>query len=69
MALTRPMSARIRIASNTDPMGRADAALVLDSRNPNRFAGQGDMETITKKINGGTNGSDDRVARSALVVA
>lgn len=62
------MSSPIRIASNTDPMGRAGAAHVLDNRNLDRFADQGDIETITKKINGGMNGSDDPVASFALAL-
>ncbi|CDM61347.1 MULTISPECIES: hypothetical protein [Rhizobium] len=37
-----------------------------ESYNLNRYAGQGDIETITKKINGGKNGFDDRVERFAL---
>jgi putative chitinase len=42
-----------------------------DSRNLNRYADQGDIETITKRINGGMNGFDDRVehyARFSLVL-
>ncbi|MDP9809342.1 putative chitinase [Rhizobium tibeticum] len=56
---------------NTDPWEGLVPLWYWDSRKLNRYADQGDIETITKKINGGMNGFDDRVshfARLSLVV-
>lgn len=56
---------------NTDPWEGLVPLWYWDSRKLNRFADQGDIETITKRWNGGLNGFDDRVdhfARLALVV-
>ncbi|MHC2573959.1 glycoside hydrolase family 19 protein [Rhizobium leguminosarum] len=48
---------------NTDPWEGLSALFYWDTRNLNRLADQGDIETITKKINGGVNGFADRVDR------
>jgi putative chitinase len=56
---------------NTDPWEGLSALFYWDTHNLNRLADQGDIETITKKINGGMNGFADRVehlARLSLVV-
>lgn len=56
---------------NTDPWEGLSALFYWDTRNLNRWADQGDIETITKKINGGVNGFADRVdhlVRLSLVV-
>jgi len=56
---------------NADPWEGLVPLWYWDSRKLNRFADQGDIETITKKINGGMNGFDDRVlhvARLTLVM-
>lgn len=56
---------------NTDPWEGLVPLWYWQSRNLNRYADQGDIETITKKTNGGMNGFDDRVdhyARLSLVV-
>ncbi|SEH51303.1 putative chitinase [Rhizobium tibeticum] len=56
---------------NTDPWEGLVPLWYWDSRNLNRLADQGDIEMITKKINGGMNGFDDRVlhlARLTLVM-
>jgi hypothetical protein len=42
-------------------MGRPCAALVLVDRNLNAYADRNDIETITKKINGGKNGLVNRI--------
>jgi putative chitinase len=58
-------------AVNTDPWEGLVPVWYWHSRNLNRYADQGDVETITKKINGGMNGFDDRVrhlVRLSLVV-
>jgi putative chitinase len=56
---------------NADPWEGLSALFYWDTRNLNRLADQGDIETITKKINGGMNGFADRVdhlVRLSLVV-
>jgi putative chitinase len=56
---------------NTDPWEGLAPLWYWDTRHLNRLADQGDIETITKKINGGINGLADRIghyARLALVV-
>lgn len=56
---------------NTDPWEGLTAIWYWSTRNLNRYADTGDIETITKKINGGMNGFDDRVdyyVRIALVM-
>ncbi len=56
---------------NTNPWEGLSAIWYWETHNLNRWADQGDTETITKKVNGGLNGYPDRVdrfARLALVV-
>lgn len=56
---------------NTDPWEGLSAIWYWDSRGLNRYADQGDVETITVKINGGKNGLADRLnwyGRTALVM-
>lgn len=56
---------------NSDPWEGLVPLWYWDNHNLNHFADQGDIETITKRINGGMNGFDDRAAhfaRLALVV-
>lgn len=56
---------------NTDPFEGLVALYFWSTRNLNRWADQNDIETITKKINGGKNGLADRLecfGRLALVV-
>lgn len=58
-------------AVNRDPWEGLVPIFYWNERDLNRWADQGDVETITKKINGGKNGFADRVdrfARLALVV-
>nr|WP_234842216.1 peptidoglycan-binding protein [Sinorhizobium meliloti] len=67
-ASTAPTSARIRTRS-TPIFGKAWC--LWDTRDLNRWADEGDAETITKKINGGKNGLADRfdrLARTPLVL-
>lgn len=57
---------------NTDPWEGLVVLWYWDAGNPtgkslNRFADIGDVEMITRKINGGLNGFDDRVARLVRV--
>lgn len=56
---------------NTDPWEGLGPLWYWDTRNLNRYADQGDVEMITRRINGGLNGYDDRLdllARASLVV-
>ncbi|EHK73447.1 chitinase-like protein [Sinorhizobium meliloti CCNWSX0020] len=53
-------------AVNADP-GKA-WCLYWDTRDLNRWADEGDAETITKKINGGKNGLADRFDRLARIL-
>ncbi len=56
---------------NTDPWEGLSAIWYWDTRNLNKWADIGDLETITKKINGGKNGLADRIdhyGRAALVL-
>jgi putative chitinase len=56
---------------NSDPWEGLVAIWYWSSRNLNRWADQNDIETITKKINGGKNGLADRIdcfGRLALVM-
>ncbi len=56
---------------NTDPWEGLSALCYWDTRNLNKWADVGDLETITKKINGGKNGLADRMeyyGRIALVL-
>jgi putative chitinase len=56
---------------NTDPWEGLAPMWYWDTHNLNRLADQGDIETITKKINGGINGLADRIdhyVRLSLVV-
>jgi putative chitinase len=56
---------------NTDPWEGLVPLWYWSSRNLNRWADQGDIETITKKVNGGINGLADRIdhyVRLALAV-
>ncbi|OMQ44970.1 chitinase [Ensifer sp. 1H6] len=58
-------------AVNRDPWEGLVPIFYWQMRDLNRWADQGDVETITKKINGGKNGFADRIdrfARLALVV-
>jgi putative chitinase len=58
-------------AVNTDPWEGLGPIWYWDTRGLNRYADQGDIEMITKKINGGLNGYQDRLdwyARVALVL-
>ncbi|MCB5201870.1 glycoside hydrolase family 19 protein [Neorhizobium sp. T786] len=48
---------------NTDPWEGLGPVWYWDTRNLNKWADQGDIETVTKRINGGLNGYDDRVNR------
>lgn len=48
---------------NTDPWEGLSALWYWSTRNLNKWADQGDVETITVKINGGKNGFPDRVDR------
>jgi putative chitinase len=55
---------------NTDPWEGLVPIWYWTSRNLNRYADQNDLETITKRINGGKNGLADRIdyySRTALV--
>lgn len=52
---------------NTDPWEGLVPIWYWTTRNLNKWADQGDIETITKKINGGKNGFDDRCKRYARV--
>ncbi len=55
----------------TDPWEGLGPIWYWDTRGLNRYADQGDIEMITRKVNGGTNGLDDRIkwyARYALVM-
>lgn len=57
---------------NTDPWEGLGPIWYWDTRNLNRAADQGDVETITKRINGGLNGFSDRVdllVRASLIMA
>lgn len=47
---------------NADPWEGLSALWYWDTRKLNRYADQGDIEMVTRKINGGTNGLDDRIA-------
>lgn len=52
-------------AVNTDPWEGLGPIWYWDTRNLNRYADAGDFETVTRRINGGTNGLADRQARYA----
>lgn len=56
---------------NTDPWEGLGPLWYWDTRNLNKFADQGDVEMVTKRINGGLNGFEDRIellARASLVL-
>lgn len=56
---------------NTDPWEGLAVFWYWSTRNLNRYADQGDIEMITRRINGGLNGYADRLAlytRTALVL-
>lgn len=58
-------------AMNTDPWEGLGPIWYWDTRKLNRYADAGDIEMITKRINGGLNGYDDRIrwyVRTALVM-
>ncbi len=58
-------------AVNTDPWEGLVPIWYWETRDLNRYADRGDIENITKKINGGLNGFEDRVrwyTRTALVL-
>ncbi|MDM9629550.1 peptidoglycan-binding protein [Rhizobium sp. S152] len=70
-AMNCPDFVRMPDAVNTDPWEGLGPLWFWDRNNLNRWADQGDIETITKRINGGINGLADRVdhyVRLALVV-
>lgn len=48
---------------NTDPWEGLAPIWYWDTRNLNKFADEGNIEMITKRINGGLNGYDDRLNR------
>ena len=48
---------------NTDPWEGLGPIWYWDSRNLNRYADQGDIEMVTRRINGGLNGYEDRCRR------
>ncbi|KQY71362.1 chitinase [Ensifer sp. Root142] len=50
-------------AVNTDPWEGLVPIFYWDTRDLNKWADQGDIETITKRINGGKNGFADRIDR------
>jgi putative chitinase len=55
----------------TAPWSAVSAIWYWDTRNLNKFADRGDIENITRKINGGLNGYDDRLSyydRACLVL-
>ncbi|RVK47164.1 glycoside hydrolase family 19 protein [Sinorhizobium meliloti] len=54
-------------AVNTDPWEGLVPLFYWDTRDLNRWADEGDAETITKKINGGKNGLADRFDRLARI--
>ncbi|PWE57675.1 chitinase [Metarhizobium album] len=56
---------------NTDPWEGLSALWYWDTRKLNSWADQGDIETVTKRVNGGKNGLPDRIdyyGRAALVL-
>ncbi|MGI0527302.1 peptidoglycan-binding protein [Rhizobium giardinii] len=52
---------------NTDPWEGLVPLWYWESRNLNKWANEGDIETLTKKINGGKNGLADRINRYGRV--
>jgi putative chitinase len=46
---------------NTDPYEGLVPIWYWDSRNINKYADLGDIESVTRKVNGGKNGLDDRI--------
>ncbi|MBD9635978.1 peptidoglycan-binding protein [Ensifer sp. ENS07] len=54
-------------AVNTDPWEGLVPLFYWDTRGLNRWADEGDAETITKKVNGGKNGLADRFDRLARI--
>lgn len=48
---------------NTDPWEGLFPVFYWDNRKLNRYADSGDIEMITKRVNGGLNGYDDRIDR------
>lgn len=52
---------------NTDPWEGLVPLWYWESRNLNKWANEGDIETITRKINGGKNGLADRMDRYGRV--
>lgn len=50
-------------AINTDPWEGLFPVFYWDNRKLNRYADSGDIEMITKRVNGGLNGYDDRIGR------
>lgn len=56
---------------NTDPWEGLGPFWYWSTRDLNKYADQGDVEMVTKRINGGLNGYDDRIAlltRASLVL-
>ncbi|KRB51780.1 chitinase [Rhizobium sp. Root708] len=70
-AMNCPDFVRHPEAINTDPWEGLGPLWYWDTHDLNRWADQGDIETITKRINGGINGLADRIdhyVRLSLVV-
>jgi len=70
-AMSSPDFVRNPDAVNTDPWEGLVPLWYWDTNNLNRLADQGDVETITKRVNGGINGLADRIdhlVRLSLVV-
>ena len=63
----------VDLVSNPDLVATPEYAALSagwfwDKNNLNKFADANDMEGLTKKINGGTHGIEDRVARTQLAL-
>jgi putative chitinase len=52
---------------NTDPWEGIGPLWYWSTRNLNRYADEGNIEMLTKRINGGLNGYDDRIGRYVRV--
>ncbi|WP_234896095.1 hypothetical protein [Sinorhizobium meliloti] len=67
LASTAPNFVKDPDAVNTDPCESLVPLFYWDTRDVNRWADEGDAETITKKVNGGKNGLADRFDRLARI--
>lgn len=70
-AMNSPDFVRNPDAVNTDPWEGLVPLWYWDTNNLNKWADQGDVETVTKRVNGGINGLSDRIdhlVRLSLVV-